>query len=356
MTVQRFAGGTFWPERLGDTASLDENNNLTLDAASEKAAVIFQIPQDGNIVGAVFTTNAVSVTAGPLTFTVTLETVDSNGFPTGTLFHANATVTQAIATTDDNTQFEVAWTSFVGTGGTVVALVVAAPGAGTLDVDIARMRGYATTFPYTALFTASWAKVAGSGGVCALKYDDGYHYVPGVFPIETTTNTSFNNTSNPDQRGAKFQLPGPVRITGACCRVDGDADFDIILYDSGGSVQLTHSHTTNERAGTDRGAFDYMFDGSFELAANTVARIVLKPTSASDITVPQWNVSAVALMDAFQGGQNFHLTTKDGASAFVDTTTVVPHIGIIYDGIADDGGGGGGGGAKLAGLGGGLVA
>ncbi len=342
MTVQRFAGGTFWPVRLGDPASIDEGSNNTLDAASEKAAAIFQIPQDGNIVGASFTTNIVSVTAGPLTFTVTLETVDSNGFPTGTLFHANATVTQAIATTDDDTQFEVAWTSFVGTGGTLVALVVAAPGSGTFDVDIARIRGYNATFPYTALFTASWAKVSGGGGVCALKYDDGYHYISGIFPIETNTNTTFNNGSTPDERGAKFQLPGPIRITGAWIRIDGDANFDIILYDSGGSVQLTHSYTLNERSGTDRGAYDFMFDGSFELAANTVARIVIKPTSGSNITVIQWNVSAAALMDAFSGGQNFHLTTRTDAGAWTDTTTVMPHIGIIYDGIADDAGGGAG--------------
>jgi len=344
MTVQPFEGGFYWPHAHSNVSSLDEGNARTLDAASEAVGMIFLVPQDGNCIGASFTTNTVSVTAGPLTFVCSIQTVDGSGNPSGTLFHANATANVSIATTDDNKMFDVTFTSFALNGGDILALVVTAPGAGTFDVDIAMGRGLLRgTLPYIDHFTASWARID-QGIIMALKYDDGYHFISGAYPIATTTTTSFNNTSTPDEIGAKFQLPGPVRITGAWIFMDIDNNVDVVVYDSGDTPQLTKSLTSATREGTTFGVVLISFDGTFELAANTIARLVCKPTSASNIRVERWNVNTAAQMDAFSGGQNWHRTTRTDAGAWTDVLDEHPVMGLLIDGIGDDAGGGGGGG------------
>jgi len=77
------------------------------------------------------------------------------------------------------------------------------------------------------------------------------------------------------------------------------------------------------------------------LTKDVFYRLVLEPTSATDITSYHFSVNAAAVMDVEEGGQNFHYTEKkDGG--WTDTVTDRPMIGLLIDQF-DDGAGGAGG-------------
>ena len=82
------------------------------------------------------------------------------------------------------------------------------------------------------------------------------------------------------------------------------------------------------------------------LTANTYYRLVVKPTTANNITVVDYTFASVALMDAISGGQYCHKTERTDAGAWTDTTTRRPWMGFLIDQL-DDGVGGSGGGMPI---------
>lgn len=347
MTIQDLTGAFYWPHMWNPPAAFGFSVG-TLDAANEKQAFIFQIPDTGNCVGVSFSTRTVSITAGPLAFVVSLQTVDSSGNPTGTLYHANATANQNIADTDDNKQFEVTFTSFAVTGGDVVAIVIAAPASGTFDVDIARGSNFPEhQLPYSALFTASWSRSINRAPVAAIKYDDGYHYVPGMYPAEDITNVIFNNTDTPDEIGAILQMPFPFRVYGGWLRIDADNAFQVILYDGADVAQLTYTFQVGARGAATRTTIIFNFGGStFDVPKDTNVRLVIKPTTSSDIRIEGINVVIADLLTGYQGGTAFHQTSRVDGGSWTELTTRMPFMGLLIKGV-DDGVGGGGGGGLL---------
>jgi len=344
MALQSIPGGLWIPHPLGEiSANPAFSAVFLLDAASEKAAVICRIPKTGNISKVRWRTNTVTTGA---TMDIRVETVDASGDPSGTLIHANASGTQVVVDTDDNTSFASSLAAAVAvTRGDLVAIIVAQPSAssGSLTVSAyAAHAGWISRYPYGNLFTTSWAKqtVLPCFG---LEYDDGsYAFMPPLAPISATNNAVYNSgTVAADERGLKFKLPFPTRVTGCWAYMlsAATADYQILLYDSDGSTVMTNgtiSHDGDHRQGTTGQGIQYfIFPGTIQLTKDTFYRLILKPTTTANVTLSDFEVGAAAVLDAFAGGQNFHYTDRVDAGSWTDTTTKRPMMGLIIDALDD---------------------
>lgn len=312
---------------------------ILLDAAGEKAVLVCRAPKTGTISKVAFKVTTVTSSGSA---DVRLETVDtSTGNPTGTLLGTNTNGSQSITTTNEwDTTTLTAGASV--TQGDLLAVVISNVSG---NYNIASLATLATTtdmtFPYSDNNTGAFSKST-SQPVVALEYNDGsYDFIPGIIPVTTITNTAFNSGSTPDERGLYFQYPVSIRVCGVSAFIDADNACDIVLYDSDGSTVLRSvSIASGVRNSANGGTHNIPFSSAVTLSANTNYRLVVKPTSGSNVTLCELEINSAALMGAMPGGPNFHFTSRTDAGAWTEVTTRYPTLGMIVDGI-DSGGGGG---------------
>jgi len=350
MTLQNINGVMAYPPHPIYAAAALLTSVITLDAANEKAAFIFRAPKTGDIAKLCFSTRAVVTGA---TVDVRLETVDvATGFPTGTLQGTNTNGSQVIQDADDNKWFATPLTSNANvTKGDLLAFVIAAPDSGTFDIDVVVIGDDYGAFPYVCSYTGSWAKSSIAKPSFALEYSDGsYPYIPGVTPhYSSTVLQTYNNTDTPDIYGLRFKAPFSARISGFWVWADLDANADIKLISGGSTTELSLSIDSDVWAGNDgRGAGRYSFDSDFILVKDTYYRLVLEPTTSTDISLYKYrfdDTTSPNIMSAVFGGGNCHMTSAKSPSVegdWTNTTNELPMMGVFLDQF-DDGAGGGGG-------------
>ncbi len=352
MAFQAIPGGAWILHPPLERQSLINFTGELIDASTEKEALVSLIPKTGTISKVGFLTRTVTTGA---TVDVRLETVDlATGDPTGTLLGTNSNGSQVIADADDNTWFTPALTTGVAvTEGDLFAAAIANASTGNMQiasVNFARDQ----TFPYADSFIGAgptWTKAQSGRPLCiSLEYDDGsYAVMDGIYPFSTLFNTTFNNTDTPDEVALKFKVPWPARITSVWVMLDLDAAADIILYDTDGTtVLLTASPDPDVREATSQKQHFINFNGTANLTKDSFYRLAIKPTTTSDMTIRGFTADSVALMDSFDGGQNFHWSERTDAGAWTDVTTKRPFIGLKLSAF-DDGAGGAAGHASLSG-------
>ena len=76
------------------------------------------------------------------------------------------------------------------------------------------------------------------------------------------------------------------------------------------------------------------------LAAGTVYRLVVKPTSATSLSVYRINAQSAAMMDQMSGGQTMYETSRTDAGSWTNTTTQrILGLDLFFDGFDDATGG-----------------
>lgn len=306
-----------------------------IDAAGEAAALIFRPPKAGVITKVGFRIGAVP-SAGDAD--VRLETVSAtDGNPTGTLFGTTTNATQAISAA--NTWYTTTLTAGATVTRTDTIAAVVVNTTGQYNVSAIPTTTWNSSHPYQDHFASgAWTKNVG-GLAMALEYNDGtYAHIPGVIPASSLTGVSYNNTSSPDERGAKFRFPIKVRAYGIWAFRNVAQDFDLVLYDSDGTSALATVTVDKDVFMDSAGLFLYPFTSSIELSANTFYRVAHKPTSASNVTLYEADAASVAVMAAMPSGADVHHTSRTDAGAWTDTTTKRAWMGIIVDGIDAAGG------------------
>lgn len=329
------------------------NATYLLDATAEKFAVIFQVPTTGSIEKIGFKLGTVTEED---TLKAGLYTVDASGDPTTTAYGSMVAGTVTFADGDDNTwQTVTLGTPATATKGDVVAAVIEYNSwtDGNLSI-VALSDSFASSnspnFPYIDHFTSSWAKST-KVPLLGVEYSSAtYNTIDGLWPITTATNTAFNSGSAADEYALRFQLPFPARASGFAFALTPAAgsNFDVVLY-SGTTALDTFSFDGDHRAG----ALPAMYFGHFtnpqELAANTVYRLAIKPTTTTSVTIPRFLVPSAASMGQINGGVQFYESTRVDAGAWTDTTTTRPYFFIQFDQFDDGTGGGSGGEGPLIG-------
>ncbi|MBI3983851.1 hypothetical protein HY346_00975 [Candidatus Microgenomates bacterium] len=355
MAQAAIKGGLWIPAPIHFSVSAPAFSAMLIDASGEKAAFVLSIPKTGTLDKFEFRLNAVTQAPASGLRCAFQDVSLVNGDPDGTDDQFRVVTTGLTANTwvapglitSDGTDTGV---KRAVTKGDLVACVVSFESFATgdsLEVSNLAQTGVVQQsiggFPYPDQFTTAWTKIAGRP-VVALKYNDGtYELIEATsLPLSALNSTAFNSGSTPDERGNILQFPFPVKVSGFWVRVDLDGDADVVLYDSDGTTALaTSSLDTNVRASAVGHTLFRYFSSDVSLSKDTTYRLVLKPTSVTSVTLYDFDVNAAAIMDAVEGGQNWHHTQRTDAGAWSQTTTKRNMMGLLVT-SADDGAGGGG--------------
>lgn len=163
---------------------------------------------------------------------------------------------------------------------------------------------------------------------------------PGSGVASSITSSAFNSSSTPDERGARWIPAVSTRVTGLAAAVDPGAEFDLVLYDLGGTALGTISFDRNaQRSASQRVAFGF-FSSPVDIVAGTTYYVAIKPTTTTNITFITYNVPNAIDRDAWPMGTDFTGATRTDAGAWTLTDTAVPALLPYLDPQPASGGGG----------------
>lgn len=350
-----------WPAhnlwRSGATAYALATTTITIDATTDRVALIFQAPKTGSLDRMEFRvaggTNLVAMRASFQDVSLT------TGFPDGTQDQYA-----------DISSYSAGWivpnyfgASGGGSGakrsvtqGDLVAFVLEATGASP-NITITALNasgGTGPVFPQGAAnLTGSYANTSGYIA-CSLYYDG----ESDATPINWYSNggsvisTQSISTANPRQAGLAFTLPFTCRVAGMGVLCDFDADLLVRLYDSATNDALASALTWDKDVpGAASGAslVEIRFPSSVTITANTKYRAVLENTTATACAIRYADFNDNGDVAGWGGGNNCYWTQTNLAYAslvneasWTDTTSRVPFFYLIIDGL-DDGASAGGG-------------
>lgn len=337
MTMVNVGGWLAWPTEFSVNGGVFAYNSVLLDASGEKAANVFQVPKAGNIRKIWFRTSTIT-TGGDLDCRI--ETVGSDGFPTGTLFAANTNAAKTVANADDNVSLVSAALTADATvvAGDVIAVVLVAPV--TFNGSIAQYNTNLKTLYGSArgANALSAAYAFSSPYAITVEYDDGtYAPIPGIVPATNQATTNFNSGSAQPERGMKFTIPFKCRVTGAMVNVTqatNTATYDVILYDTDGSTVLASTSVTKALRQTTANLAHVLFSTPVTLTKGASYRLVMKATSVNNVGAIECTALAVATMGGFPSGDVAQLTIGT-AGSWTETTTTRPLHSLMIDQVDD---------------------
>lgn len=352
MALVTVPGGLWIPQRWGSGVAAFAFTNQLIDASGEKVGYIFRVPKTGTLDKFEFRAGTVTVNAASQIRCSFQDPSVTTGDPdevqdqfrdiAGSAMVANGWNVPGLITsdgTDTGVKRSV-------TQGDLLAAVIeyqTFTAGDTIQVsaaDIGSQTEHLIDDCYVDLKSGagpSWAKSTGAAPNLGLKYNDGsYAFIGGADAMSELNTNTYNNGSTPDERALRFSLPVPFRLGGCWVRLDLDAVADIVLYDSDGTTALAtvslDPDIRQSAAGRNRLV---RFASDISLLKDTVYRLSVKPTSVTNISMYDKVVNGAAIMDAYEGGQNFHWSQRTDAGAWTQTTTKRPGIGLFVTALDD---------------------
>lgn len=372
MAMVTIPGGICIPRAPVGGGGNAQTTQTPIDADADGAGLVFIAPKTGSIREMAFATQTVT-TGGDLD--CRLETVGAtDGLPTGTLFGTDTRQTKTVDGADDNawlTSGDFVADASVTKGISKIAMIVQRPASGAFSGNIKTHNNswFLLNNPYGVWKpAASWTK----GGsvyqpMMAIKYSDGV-WVPilGQHVFQLMTTLTIGTGTSPDEVGNVFQLPFKYRVTGCWVWVDCDTagnSFTVAFYDDSGtaaySAALTEVSVDGDQLSLPTNGYVQIlpFEDDIEVAANTVRRLVIRPTTATTMVAYRQDYLSSTYLALEEGGDDIYYTsrTNDGGT-FSDSTSQRCVCGLVIDQIDDGAGAGGGGLLRHPGMQGGIVA
>lgn len=319
---------------------------VTLNSAGAKWAWILRATAPGTIERILYHTAAVTF-GGSSVFRISLQSV-VNGFPDGTVDQFRVSVPAA------NTMNDSGIISSNGTdGGTKRTLAQGELVAVVLEITtftagdslaFQRMGGTLgvvnISYAQATWNGSAWTRVTGGLALGAVKYTSpGYVHFPGVIPHVGAAGAEnlFNNGSTPDEIGVRFKVPHDLLLMGA--GVQGDewaGDAELVLYE--GSTQVAISPVMDaevEATATVSGAGVHweVIGGAapYPLRANVEYRLTLRPSSASNVSLGEWNAIHAAAIAAMPAGAEWFRASRTNGGAFTDDGAKLPMIWLLVE-------------------------
>lgn len=361
MAITNFPRFAIPPIPLAVGTAPSVSSVATLDATGEIAGQLTQAPKAGDIAAVWW--RAGNVTTGG-TVDGRLETVSgTTGDPTGTLVGADSNGATVIAAA--NVMYRTALTTAptVTLGQPLFWNIVRDAVAGNFGISAFSDDGI-RHFPYAAQNTSGAFIKAQWGLIVGFEYTDGsFAPAPGNWPLETITSNLFGSGNNPKEYALHFTPTAPIRVCGYWTIADMDGDCNMDLLDTDGtSVLLNDLIDTNIRQATNAGLFERLFTSRVNLSAGSAYRLSHRPGATQiqmyDFSVPDMDAGApvnASMMDAYPGGQAWHLSTKSSADVWSQFVLRRPFCGLLVDGVDDGAGGAGGSMMRPVAMRGGLV-
>lgn len=344
-----------WPGITGSiTATPGFGTHATLDAAGEYTSYVFQAQEDMVISHVGWRTGTV---AGSPTADTRIETVGTDGIPTGTLWAANTNIVSGTLSSNAWTLHALTASATIARGQFFAVKVVYASGTSIIVQRIAGLPGLGANVSYTVTNTSGSAVKSASNQNALIALGSSattFYSVLKCFPSSAVANTAFNNAAAGDKRGLRFQVPFACRSAGIVWYNSTSAgDLSAALYNDAGTELLSSGIAIEgDQSGLSGNTpMIVLFDNPVILSPGTWYRIAIEPTSATNVTVGFSTLPSVDYLSAWPHKANAHYTTFTTAGGWVDSATnQLPYMDILVDQLDDGAGAGGsGGGAHILG-------
>jgi hypothetical protein len=338
-SAKRFMWG---PAQQLDLAGPNQSDTTALNDADNSVAAVYMAHKDGviNQVGLAVTAKAGSSTT--VLYNIGVVTVDASGLPTSTPYGGSALEQRSVSALAVGWVWITLATPAAVAAGDLIAVRIWPEGTVPPDVSnnvtvrhvqrVGALTSY--SLPYAAVFTASWAK-SGSHPIMTYRMNDGAVAPHGVITAGVT-NTSFNSGTDPDEVGAKFQLPWGAICRGARVPLDvatqATNSFQVKLYD-GANVLLASA--TVPAATVAQGTLchvDVWWD-PVTLSALTDYRLTVLALTTDGTQMAVLTTPDTDSKEAFACGDRFGLTQRADAGAWTDTPLTVPLVGVWLEGL-----------------------
>jgi hypothetical protein len=321
---------------------VSNNTSYQINGTGQRLAWILAIPRTGTITRVGW---RVHTCATAQLSRLGLYTVTSGIFPTTTGYGGSVYGTYTPAAT---TYFEVTLgTSATATLGDVAAIVTEFDStAGDMYGSSASGGGEAPSGAGWAKYNGTtWSRTVGGGFAFAhLYYSDGVVVDAETCPFTgtQTEDSGFNLNSTPDEYAIKLTMPFACRIVGIWSNYrtpNAAADYEIRIYS--GTTALTTTAIDAEYAGGTTGVRRLLFASPVTVAAGATIRAAIRPTTSTTAIFRYHTLSAAGYGTGVGLQSGDCLSTRTDLGSWSDTTTQIPHMGVVIDQL-DDGVGGGG--------------
>jgi hypothetical protein len=308
----------WWPP-LWNQIGVTVSTVYQMNATTEHAGIVFRAPKTGTIDEiAAHLTVANAFDNG---LRVSFQAINATGFNDGTPVE-NAVLASGSQATGWNSFGALSAGKSV-TRGAVYCLVfdnVSFTAGDDVSIGSTSFLSSGEGFPYGIL---NAAKVNASLPNCALHYSDGTWALPSPTIWTLTvggTNFNIDNATTPDEVGMAFQLPFPCRLTEALfpLQVAATGDFDVILYDASNTVLSTVSYDGNVTNSTSGRWYHCLLASAVDLAANTLYRIVYRPSTTNNVIIEYATMPNSGLFAANVWGGYGYATVRTDAGSWTN--------------------------------------
>lgn len=334
--------------KAGSGAPTLSNMDAMTTSGTHNSVVVLTANQDMVISHVGFKAQAAT---GSPTADVRIETVTAGtGFASGTLWATNTNI--VTATINTTFALHALTASATITKGQQFAVVIKFQTGTTLTTGTLANLGQILGNPYrTTNISGSDAKAANAGVNIVLGSSTTEFYaIDNMFPAASVATNAFNSTTAAGaKRGVRFQLPFKALAVGAKV-YQGTAvgDFSLKLESDAGA-ELSSSSTAFEGDISSAAATavnKLFFDNTVTLNSATWYRLMIEPSSATNINMYSATTPGANYLKGWPGGTSWFYTTYTTAGGYVDTATEqVPLIDLLIRQLDDGGAGGGGGGS-----------
>lgn len=310
----------------------------SLSSSGNYVAGVFAAPKTGNISAIGYFPGTVSSPSAD----VRLETVDSSGLPSGTLWGTN---TNASHTPSASTWAWVTLTASAAVNKGDIICIKIARSSGTFQVNYWNPAPVIGFFPY-GVFNTGTPSRSTACPILAVKYDDNTYPFMFSFPLGNTgLAQAINSGTTPDEKGVKFTVPFACKVSGACFRYvapSGSTTYTLKLYDGSDNVLASVLVDTDAQATINStGQIVSLFNTDVQLSPGSTYRLTILPTDATNFNFFRAILDAATTREAWPHGTSWQATERTDAGSWTDTDTQMPLMSLMLSAL-DDGNSAGG--------------
>lgn len=351
-------GGLWIPEKTDESYQF-AGGTFVMDASGEKVTITFQAPATGNLQRFEFYVQAVGNAPDNGLKCSFQQRSLTDGIANGTILGAS---NGAHVTTAGGTPSAVGWVNPGNFGevaavtiGDELSLVIEFGGAGFTagdNITIGQLnRAGDTGLPFSTSATSS--KQSSLLPVVALVYDNGDVYMVDeeIQPAKTTTDFDFDTGTSIREAGLKFQVPWNCALVGWRAFMNfaaGSADHEWRLYDASNNVLVGPISRDGDVGSSTTGSRWYLQRiAPYTLTRNTTYRLVVKPTTTTNVRLIRYQFDTAAHMLSVPPGlSSWCATSANSGLTWTDYNNgsdgyYMPRVHLNLNNF-DDGDGGGG--------------
>ena len=333
---------------------------VSLTSAGHKIATVLRAPRSGTIRGFRFRPHVVT-TGGDAD--CRLETVNSDGYPTGTLYNGTDSNVIKGLVSGDGQKFiysgNFGGNATISTPGNGIAMVVENV-TGSYTISHGQGTPWLLSGGIVSRFntTGTWDRHPANFGLMIPEYvvdSVARYYDIGLWTPYDSISTYISCTSSGSFReaGNRFKMPFRCEVDAIVSHSDftqnASGGLTLKLYDgdtlfTGGEATVEHNINSYKIASGGAphwGTVIQPLSQRFTLEADTWYRVAAKATTTTALLQQKYEIQHADLKPATPGGVNCHLCTYNGTSWTDSDTTSYLQIGVRVVSIDIPSGGGG---------------